>query len=168
MTFAADTSNCYRVRALYKIKIGLVRPQIYLIFFTALRLCRSGRKITIINSLGPLRQSSPLSHSTSAGAIEGLTKVTTVHARILSNRVCFLRFFGVFSAAKGYTFTNFLDRLPRTYVLLSRAGETEIGLHTDQCLSSLQIHGSFLTLGSFLYYDITSWNFGTLLLAFNI
>ena len=124
MTFAADTSNCYWVRAHYKIKIGLVRPQIYLIFFTALRLSRSGQKITIINSLGPLQQSSPLSHSTSASAIEGLTKVTTVHARILSNRVCFLRFFGVFSAAKGYTFTNFLDRLPRTYVLLSRAGET--------------------------------------------
>ena len=89
MTFAADTSNCYWVRALYKIKIGLVRPKIYLIFFTALRLSRSGRKITIINSLGRLRQSSPLSHSTSAGAIEGMTKVTTVHARILSNRVCF-------------------------------------------------------------------------------
>ena len=32
MTFAADKGYCYDVRALYQIKISLIRSQVYLIF----------------------------------------------------------------------------------------------------------------------------------------
>ena len=37
-TFAADNGYCYGVLALYKNKIGLLRPEIYLICFPASRL----------------------------------------------------------------------------------------------------------------------------------